>query len=144
VGALRARDDAALTPQNGVTDIQRLARNVDDEPLVHVGLTGDLDELGPTVEAAAYRIAQESVTNALRHARNATRIDVQVVGDRDAVRLTVRDDGDHLHASSVDPGYGVVGMTERAALLGGTLGAGPGPDRGWVVVAVLPRARPTR
>ena len=144
VGALRDRDDADLTPQNGVADIERLARNVDDEPLVHVGLTGDLDELGPTVGAATYRIAQESVTNALRHARNATRVDVQVVGDPDAVRLTVRDDGDPVHASSVDAGYGLVGMTERAALLGGTLEAGPGPDHGWVVHALLPRTRPTR
>jgi signal transduction histidine kinase len=144
VGALRDRDDADLTPQNGVADIERLARNVDDEPLVHVGLTGDLDELGPTVGAATYRIAQESVTNALRHARNATRVDVQVVGDPDAIRLTVRDDGDPVHASSVDAGYGLVGMTERAALLGGTLDAGPGPDHGWVVHALLPRTRPTR
>ena len=144
VGALRDREDAELTPQNGVADIGRLARNVDGQPRVHVGLTGDLDELGPTVEAATYRIAQESVTNALRHARNATRIDVQVAGDGDAIRLTVRDDGDQVHPSSVNPGYGVVGMTERAALLGGTLEAGPGPDHGWVVDALLPRTRPTR
>jgi signal transduction histidine kinase len=143
VGALRDREDADLTPQNGVADIKRLARN-DDQPRVHVGLTGDLDELGPTVGAATYRIAQESVTNALRHARNATRIDVQVAGDGDAIRLTVRDDGDQVHASSVNAGYGVVGMTERAALLGGTLEAGPGYDHGWVVDALLPRARPTR
>jgi signal transduction histidine kinase len=144
VGALRDREDADLTPQNGVADIKRLARDVDAHPRVHVGLTGDLDELGPTVGAATYRIAQESVTNALRHARNATRIDVQVVGDGDAVRLTVRDDGDQVHPSSVNAGYGVVGMTERAALLGGTLEAGPGPDHGWVVDALLPRTRPTR
>jgi signal transduction histidine kinase len=144
VGALRDREDADLTPQNGVADIKRLARNVDDQPRVHVGLTGDLDELGPTVGAATYRIAQESVTNALRHARNATRIDVQVAGDGDAVRLTVRDDGDQVHPSGVNAGYGVVGMTERAALLGGTLEAGPGPDHGWVVDALLPRTRPTR
>ncbi len=101
VGALRDREDADLAPQNGVADIERLARSVDDEPRVQVRLTGDLDALGPTVGAATYRIAQESVTNALRHARNATRIDVQVVGDDDAVRLTVRDDGDAVHASSV-------------------------------------------
>jgi signal transduction histidine kinase len=144
VGALRDREDADLTPQNGVADIKRLARDVDDQPRVHVGLTGDLDELGPTVGAATYRIAQESVTNALRHARNATRIDVQVAGDGDAIRLTVRDDGDPVQPSSIDAGYGVVGMTERAALLGGTLEAGPGPDHGWVVDARLPRTRPTR
>jgi len=144
VGALRDRDDAELTPQNGVADIERLARNVGDEPLVHVGLAGDLDELSPTVGSATYRIAQESVTNALRHARNATRIDVQVVGDQDVVRLTVRDDGDEVHPSGVSVGYGVVGMTERAALLGGTLEAGPGLDHGWVVDALLPRVRPAR
>jgi signal transduction histidine kinase len=144
VGALRDREDADLTPLNGVADIERLARNADEQPRVHVGLTGDLDGLGPTVGAATYRIAQESVTNALRHARNATSIDVQVAGDQDAIRLTVRDDGDQVHASSVNAGYGVVGMTERAALLGGTLEAGPGPDHGWVVDALLPRTRPTR
>ena len=84
------------------------------------------------------------MTNALRHARNATRIDVQVVGEQDAIRVTVRDDGDPVHASSVNAGYGVVGMTERATLLGGTLEAGPGPARGWVVDAVLPPPGPSR
>ena len=144
VGALRDREDADLAPQNGIADIERLAGSVDDEPRVQVRLTGDLDALSPAVGAATYRIAQESVTNALRHARNATRIDVQVVGEDHAVRLTVHDDGEPVRASSVAPGYGVVGMTERAALLGGTFEAGPGPDHGWVVDAVLPRAGPSR
>jgi signal transduction histidine kinase len=144
VGALRDREDADLTPQNGIADIERLAGSLDDEPRVQVRLTGDLDALSPAVGAATYRIAQESVTNALRHARNATRIDVQVVGGDHDVRLTVCDDGEPVHASSVAPGYGVVGMTERAALLGGTLAAGPTPDHGWVVDAVLPRAGPSR
>ena len=94
VGALRDREDADLAPQNGIADIERLAGSLDDEPRVQVRLTGDLDALSPAVGAATYRIAQESVTNALRHARNATRIDVQVVGEDDAVRLTVRDDGE--------------------------------------------------
>ena len=84
------------------------------------------------------------MTNALRHARNATRVDVQVVGGEHAVELTVRDDGEPVHAASVAPGYGVVGMTERAAILGGTLAAGPRPDQGWTVDAVLPRAGPSR
>lgn len=144
VAALRDREDADLAPPNGVADIERLARSTDDEPRVQVDLTGDLDDLGPAVGAAIFRIAQESVTNALRHARNATSIDVQVRGDQDVVRLTVRDDGDQVAASSVSPGYGVVGMTERAALLGGTLAACPAHDHGWVVDAVLPRAGPSR
>ncbi|MGH8891882.1 MAG: sensor histidine kinase, partial [Actinomycetes bacterium] len=144
VGALRDREDADLAPQNGIADIERLVGSLGDGPRLQVHLTGDLDALSPAVGAAAYRIAQESVTNALRHARNATRIDVQVVGGDHAVRLTVRDDGEPVHASSVAPGYGVVGMTERAALLGGTLAAGPRPDHGWMVDAVLPRAGPSR
>ena len=90
VGALRDREDADLAPQNGIADIERLAGSLDDEPRVQVRLTGDLDALSPAVGAATYRIAQESVTNALRHARNATRIDVQVVGEDHAVRLTVQ------------------------------------------------------
>lgn len=144
VGALRGGADAALTPQNTVADIARLAGDPDGRPRVRVHLSGDLDPLPPALGAATYRIAQESVTNALRHARNATWVDVRVVGAEDAVRLTVRDDGDPVAASKVSPGFGVVGMTERAALLGGSLAAGPGAGQGWVVDAVLPRAGPRR
>ena len=125
-----------------MTDLNQLADRVGDRPRVEVHLSGDLDDLGPSVGAAVYRIAQESITNAVRHARHATRISVSVAGDDDCVRLTVRDDG---HASSTgrsSPGYGLVGMTERAMLLGGSFEAGPGPDRGWTVNAVLPRAAP--
>jgi len=144
VGALRERDDADLAPQVGAADIQRLARSVGDEPLVEVHLSGDLEDLSASVGAATYRIAEESITNALRHARHATRIVVRVAGERDCIRLTVRDDGDAVSATRPRDGYGVVGMTERATLLGGTLRAGPGPDRGWVVDAALPRLGPTR
>ena len=56
------------------------------------------------------------------------------------MRLTIRDDGDATPAGSSEPGYGLVGMTERATLLGGSLQAGPGPGKGWTVSAVLPRA----
>jgi signal transduction histidine kinase len=69
---------------------------------------------------------------------------VQVVGEEHDVRLTVRDDGESVHASSVASGFGLVGMTERAALLGGTLVAGPRLDHGWLVDAVLPRDGPSR
>jgi signal transduction histidine kinase len=136
VGALRDGDEADLAPQRDVADVARLA-GVADGPRVDVALAGDLEGLQPMVGAAVYRIAQESITNAVRHARHATRIDVRVTGERDCVRLTVRDDGEP--GAAAPPGYGLAGMTERAALLGGTLEAGPDTDRGWVVTAMLPR-----
>ncbi|WP_239070963.1 sensor histidine kinase [Cellulomonas chitinilytica] len=141
VGALRGSDDAELAPARGIADIEPLARSLGGDPPVAVQLTGALDDVGPAVGAAVFRIVQESLTNALRHARHATRIDVRVVGDDRQVRFTVTDDGDP--GASRVPGYGVVGMTERAALLGGTVSIGPGPDRGWVVDGILPRVRAT-
>jgi len=142
VGVLREDKEPELAPQRGVADIKQLADRVGVRPRVEVHLSGDLDDLGPSVGAAVYRIAQESITNAVRHARHATRISVSVAGDDDCVRLTVRDDGDASSTGRHSAGYGLVGMTERAMLLGGTLEAGPGPDRGWTVNAVLPRAAP--
>jgi signal transduction histidine kinase len=142
VGVLREHEEPELAPQRGVADIKQLADRVGDRPRVEVHLSGDLDDLGPSVGAAVYRIAQESITNAVRHARHATWISVSVAGDDDWVRLTVRDDGDASSTGRRSAGYGLVGMTERAMLLGGTLEAGPGPDRGWTVTAVLPRAAP--
>jgi len=135
VGALRDDDAAELAPQRGVADIERLAAG--GPPRVAVELSGDLDGLRPAVGAALYRLAQESVTNALRHARYASQVRVAVIADEASVRLTVVDDGELQGRAGT--GYGLVGMTERASLLGGTLDAGPGQERGWTVVAVLPR-----
>lgn len=143
VGALRQHDDADLAPQRGVADIEQLARS-QGEPRVEVHLSGDLADLSPSVGAASFRIAQESVTNATRHARHATRIVVLAAGERDHIRLTVSDDGEPVSTARSREGFGVVGMTERATLLGGRLEAGPGAVRGWVVDAVLPRRGPTR
>lgn len=140
VGALRHGEEPDLAPQRGVADIERLTTGDGDRPQVDLELSGDLDGLRPSVDAAVYRLAQESITNALRHARRATRIHVTVSGDDDCVRLTVGDDGD---AGAFDPrsasGFGLIGMAERAKLLGGTLEAGPNRNGGWTVQAVLPR-----
>ena len=135
VGALRDDGAAELAPQRGVADIGSLATG--GPPQVAVELSGDLDDLRPSVGAAIYRLAQESVTNALRHSRHASRVSVAVQADDECVRLTVVDDGELQGRAGT--GYGLVGMAERATLLGGTLDAGPGPERGWTVVAVLPR-----
>ncbi len=140
VGSLRAAEPAALAPQAGLADIERLA----DEPAgpdVQVTMTGDLDGLSSSMEASLYRLAQESITNARRHARNASLITVEIEGLDDHVRLRVSDDGDMVGNTPVrSSGFGLVGMSERASLLGGTLDAGPATDRGWLVDATLPRS----
>ncbi len=137
VGALRDSDHAELAPQRGIVDIPALGL-IDDRLQVRVALSGELEDLPPGVGAALYRIAQESLTNALQHARDATQVDFRVTGEPDCVRLRVRDDGLPTAGWST-AGFGLVGMTERAILLGGSLHAGPHPDGGWSVEAVIPR-----
>ncbi|HVM21474.1 MAG TPA: sensor histidine kinase [Egibacteraceae bacterium] len=143
VGVLREGAEADLAPQPGLADIERLARNVGGWPRVDVQVAGDFAELNPGVGVALYRIAQEAVTNAVRHARDATRITVEVTDEGEQVRLSVRDDGD-IPTGKPATGYGIVGMTERASLLGGTLQARPGTGGGWTVEAVLPKSRMPR
>lgn len=138
VGVLRASQDAAYAPQPGVADLERLAGGLQGRPHVQVTLSGELEDLSPAVGAAIYRLAQESITNARRHARHATRVSVVVVGSAEDVQLTVDDDGAPGTADGT-AGYGLVGMAERTTLLGGTFRAGPAPDRGWRVQATLPR-----
>ena len=137
----RFRDgDLELVSSPRVGDIGELVGRFSDGPAVDVEIHGDVDGLPAAVGTAIYRLAQESVTNARRHARHATRIEVRVAVEDTSVRLCVSDDGetDAGRAASA-PGYGLVGMIERAGLLGGSCEAGPGPGRGWTVTAVLPR-----
>ena len=142
VGALRQGEEPELAPQRGVADIERLTTSAGDRLHVDVELVGDLDKLRPSVDAAIYRLAQEAITNAVRHARHATCIRVTVRGDDDCVRLIVGDDGDAGAAGTrSSSGFGLIGMAERAKLLGGTFEAGPNHNRGWTVRAVLPRGR---
>jgi signal transduction histidine kinase len=123
------------------SELQRLAGRERAGPQVDVRIAGDLDALPAPVGTALYRLAQESVTNARKHARHATRIEVRVDVDETNVRLQVSDDGDTAPSGPLGPpGYGLLGMRERAGLLGGTCEAGPNPDRGWTVTAVMPKA----
>lgn len=133
-GGDRAGDADELAPGPTLADVERLADST--VPRVEVDLEGDPARVSAAVGGAVQRIAQESVTNARRHARGATRIAVRVTVGETSVRLRVSDDG----GAPVSPshgGYGLAGMRERAALLGGTLDAGPDPA-GWTVEAILP------
>lgn len=131
----RPDNPAELAPGPSLADVERLADP--SAPPVEVETEGDVARVSAAVGGAVQRIAQESVTNARRHARGATRIVVLVTVGEASVHLRVSDDG----ATPVQPsrdGYGLAGMRERAALLGGTLDAGPGPTQGWTVEAELP------
>lgn len=139
VGVMRVPQDTEFAPQPGMAEVEQLATNGQTRPCVEVTLAGELDDLSPAVGSAIYRLAQESITNARRHARHATRVAVAVTGDTDQVRLTVVDDGTTSTTGRAPAGYGLVGMRERATLLGGTFHAGPTAGRGWRVEAILPR-----
>ncbi len=137
VGALRDDEEPELVPHRGLDDIVGIGESVRSGPRIDVELSGDLEHLSPSIETGLFRLTQEAITNARRHARHATCVAVHVVGSAHDVHLTVTDDGDPSTHNGT--GYGLVGMTERATLLGGTFQAGPGPDRGWIIEATLPR-----
>lgn len=137
VRVLRQGEDAELAPSPGLFDIAQLAGTRPGGIIVTVTVRGQDTAVPPPVAAAVFRLAQESVTNALRHARGVTRVDVRVDADDSGVRLNVVNDGDP--AAPPVPGFGIIGMSERATLLGGTLEAGPPTGGGWSVTADLPR-----
>ncbi|MEU5275128.1 histidine kinase [Streptomyces asoensis] len=112
-----------------------------------VGLSVRADGIPPSVGAAAYRIVQEELTNAVRHGgREDLTVRVELWIADGALRVRVRDDGTgagggpggEVAPSGGTPGFGLVGMRERARSVGGTLAAGPGPAQGFEVTAVLP------
>ncbi|MHA6670144.1 sensor histidine kinase [Homoserinimonas sp. A447] len=137
VRVLRQGEAPELAPGRSLADIEQLANEEVAGPRVDVRVAGDTASIPPTVAAAVYRMVQESVTNARRHARGASLIDVVVEADQGGVRLTVTNDGEVAPVST--PGYGITGMLERASLLGGTCQSVRAPGGGWVVTAVLPR-----
>src|SRR3954464_6928368 len=137
VRVLRDGAPAEYAPQPGVSDLVSLARR-DPVPVVDVEVPDDLDQLPLQVDKAVYRLAQEALTNALRHARNASRVEIRVGDGEGRRRLRVTDDGQTAPARPASHGFGLLGMTERVQLLGGTLRAGPAPEGGWTVDAELP------
>src|SRR6266545_3709510 len=140
VRVLRRDEPADLAPSPRISDLKQLAGSNNAGPSVDVEIDSEVDDVPPPVAAAIYRLAQESVTNARRHARQATRIEVRVTADDASVHLRVSDDGEASgNRPTVSAGFGLAGMMERADLLGGTCTAGPNPGRGWTVTATLPR-----
>ncbi len=132
------RSDAPWDPSRGVDDLDRLG--VGMSPPLRIERRGDLDGLQPQVEAAIYRIAQESVTNAHKHSDYATEVVVELDGGSDHIHLTISNDGAPVaFRPDIVTGHGLVGMEERVELLGGTFTSGPRRGGGWMVEVRLPR-----
>ena len=141
IGVLRD-SDTVLHSHHTVAEIERIANSVDGETPVDVDLQGELGDLEASIEAGLFWVAQEAITNARRHSRRASRISVFISGSADAVHLTVTDDGDPVNPGvNAGSGYGIIGMTERTALLGGRLHVGPGPTDHWIVEAFIPKGK---
>lgn len=145
VAVLReGEDDAERAPTYGVSDIAGLADTA-ATPRVLVTVPPDLDAVPATVGSALFRAAQEAVTNARRHAVDATRVDVELTREAGTMTLRVHDDGRPARGRAPRRGthYGLAGMRERFALLGGQVSAGPDPAGGWTVRATAPMTTST-
>jgi signal transduction histidine kinase len=140
LGILRADADAPRRdPQPGLAALDELADQVRATGIaVTLAVVGSRTALSPGVELTTYRVVQEAATNVLKHAESPTRLDVEIELRPDAVVIDVRDDGAPCGPSRPTDGLGLFGMRERVASYGGEVDAGPMPDGGWWVRAVLP------
>jgi signal transduction histidine kinase len=142
-------DVADRQPQPGLQQLNELLDEARDASGSGIRLIvrGHMAALDPGVELAAYRIVQEALTNARRHAEGAA-VDVELHYTADALRLRVRDNGPGPPPTSPSPstatppsgGHGLLGMRERAAAVGGELRIGSAHGGGFVVEATLPTA----
>jgi signal transduction histidine kinase len=127
----------SLTPQPGLQHLDRLIRQVEQAGLpVQLRVEGPPVDLPAGIDLSAYRIVQEGLTNALRHAQG-THAEVVVRYVDDGVELEVADDWPGANGTELE-GHSLAGMRERVALFGGTLDAGPREGGGFVLRAQLP------
>ena len=138
LGAMRRDgDELDLAPQPSLANLDALLEQVRGAGLpVHMHVEGEPVALPAAIDLSAYRIIQEGLTNALKHAR-ASRADVTVHYARGALELEVRDDGDG-GATADGAGYGLVGIRERVKIYGGEMTAEPAPGRGFILRTRLP------
>ena len=141
-GVLRTEgEEPALAPQPGLDQLEALVAGArGGEVDVRLVVEGDPQPLPPGIDLAAYRIAQEGLTNALRHS-GASEVTVAVRHRPDSVQVQVHDNGRGLQRTK-NPGHGLVGVRERVALYGGTVEVANGPDSGVTLTATLPAGRP--
>ncbi|MEV6514000.1 sensor histidine kinase [Streptomyces sp. NPDC051642] len=146
LGVLRVQtatpDALELSPQPGIADLDALCARIRAAgPQVVYRTGGDPAALDRGVQLTVYRIVQEALTNALKHAGHDTRVELAVNVEEAGVRIDCHDTGPGTvtagPAPTHDEGHGLAGMRERAALYHGTVTAGPAPGGGWTVRATL-------
>ena len=140
VGVLRHPEEApALAPQPSLEQLERLVEHTREAGLpVELRIEGDPVPLPAGIDLTAYRLVQEGLTNAIKHA-GAKRAEVLVRYADGKVELTVSDDGTGK-GDGDGGGHGLVGMRERVSVYGGDLEAGPQPEGGFRLRAILPVA----
>jgi signal transduction histidine kinase len=138
VGVLRRPEEApARAPQPSLEHLGRLVEQAREAGLpVELRIEGNAIKLPAGVDLTAYRLVQEGLTNAIKHAR-ATRADVLVAYRDGEIEVTVSDNGTGV-GNGVSGGHGLVGMRERVSVYGGRLDAGPQPNGGYRLRARLP------
>jgi signal transduction histidine kinase len=139
-------DATGLNPQPGIADLAGLLERIQAAgPRISYRTVGDPDALEPGLQLTVYRIVQEALTNSLKHAGADTTVQVALRVTDERVEVSVRDTGPRkgtpAPASAGPPGQGLLGMSERAALAGGSAQAAPVAG-GWLVHAVLPLSPP--
>jgi signal transduction histidine kinase len=142
LGILRGDEhETRLAPQPGISNIASLVEQLRRAGLpVDLIVEGDAQPLPPGVDLAAYRVVQEALTNALKHA-GAARAEVLIRYGKTALELAITNDG-HVRRNG-SGGHGLVGMRERVTLYGGEFHAGPRREGGYAVRATLPLETPT-
>lgn len=126
-----------------LADVERIVSEADSElRQVSFELIGDPPELSPVAELTIFRIAQEALTNATKHAGPRANVAVRLRNRDNCVELEISDDGVGSPSSIPGTGTGLIGMRERVKALGGTLEAGPKPLGGFRVRAEIPLGQP--
>jgi len=137
LGVLKEEQRSGTSPQPSVAALPGLVRQVAESTGLHVELRteGEPYAMPPDAEAAAYRVAQEALTNTVKHAY-ASHATVELHWAEDHLTLTVTDDG--RGPTAPGGGHGLIGIRERATACGGSAETGRGPDGGFRVVVRLP------
>lgn len=141
VGVLRDAGSAAeYAPLQGLAHLDDLVGRVRDSGVeVHARVRGEVGDLSREVDLAAYRVVQEALTNAMKHAGPDVEVEVDVLRTPAVLLVRVTDDGRGGELGSGDgEGNGLIGMRERVEVLDGTVHVGPRRSGGWEVVATIP------